>query len=155
MLLLSDALAHGKDVLTTGLVLQELLQGFSGPQARQSIVDRFRHLPMLVPTREDHVQAAELGNQCRRKGVQVGTIAALIAQLCVHHELTLLTARGASTGGSSAISPACRERLLLGPARGILDQGDSTNEALLGPARGAMISPGGPSVGWVHRRRRR
>ena len=92
MLLLSDALAHGKDVLTTGLVLQELLQGFSGPQARQSIVDRFRHLPMLVPTREDHVQAAELGNQCRRKGVQVGTIAALIAQLCVHHELTLLTA---------------------------------------------------------------
>jgi predicted nucleic acid-binding protein len=91
VLLLSDALAHGRDVLTTGLVLQELLQGFGGPKARQSIVERFRHLPILVPTREDHVQAAEIRNRCRRKGVQAGTIDALIAQLCVHHELQLLT----------------------------------------------------------------
>ncbi|MBW2525511.1 MAG: PIN domain-containing protein [Deltaproteobacteria bacterium] len=88
---LADALAQGRDVLTTGLVLQELLQGFAGPKARRSILDRFRHLPMLTPTREDHVRAAELRNRCRRKGVQVGTIDALIAQLCVHHELKLLT----------------------------------------------------------------
>jgi len=91
VLLLSDALAQGRDVLTTGLVLQELLQGFRGPKARKAIVDRFRHLPMLVPTRDDHVHAAELRNRCRRKGVQVGTIDALIAQLCVQHELSLLT----------------------------------------------------------------
>ena len=91
VLVLSDALAHGRDVLTTGLVLQELLQGFGGPKSRQAIVERFRNLPMLVPSREDHVGAAELRNKCRRKGVQVGTIDALIAQLCLHHELTLLT----------------------------------------------------------------
>ncbi len=91
VLVLSDALAHGRDVLTTGLVLQELLQGFGGPKSRQAIVERFRHLPMLVPSREDHVGAAELRNKCRRNGVQVGTIDALIAQLCLHHELTLLT----------------------------------------------------------------
>ncbi|RLB64504.1 MAG: VapC toxin family PIN domain ribonuclease [Deltaproteobacteria bacterium] len=91
VLLLSDALAQGRDVLTTGLVVQELLQGFTGPKARKAIIDRFRHLPMLVPTREDHVQAAELRNRCRRKGVQVGTIDALIAQLCLRYELALLT----------------------------------------------------------------
>lgn len=35
--------------------------------------------------------AAELRNKCRRAGVQVGTIDALIAQLCIRHDLVLLT----------------------------------------------------------------
>jgi predicted nucleic acid-binding protein len=46
---------------------------------------------MIIPETEDHIAAAELRNHCRRKGVQVGTIDALIAQLCIRHELELLT----------------------------------------------------------------
>ena len=88
---LSDALTHGKDVLATGLVLQELLQGFRGPKARQAIIERFAALPLLAPSRHDHIEAAELRNRCRRKGVQAGTIDALVAQLCLRHELSLLT----------------------------------------------------------------
>ena len=79
-------------VVTTGLVLQELLQGFSGPRARSDIIDRFAALPFLSPDREDHVEAAEIRNRCRRAGVQVGTIDALLAQLCIRYSLTLLTA---------------------------------------------------------------
>jgi hypothetical protein len=37
------------------------------------------------------VHAAELRNSCRRSGVQIGTIDALLAQLCLTHSLTLLT----------------------------------------------------------------
>jgi predicted nucleic acid-binding protein len=85
------ALSAGEPVITSGLVLQELLQGFMGPKAREQILDRFSALPLLVPDREDHVAAAELRNRCRRSGVQVGTIDALLAQLCVGHSLTLLT----------------------------------------------------------------
>ena len=70
--------------------LQELLQGFHGPSAQDRIVERFSALPLLVPNREDHVHAAELRNSCRRRGVQVGTIDALLAQLCIRHELTML-----------------------------------------------------------------
>ena len=88
---LARALETGERVVTTGLVLQELLQGFSGPKAREQIVDRFAALPLLVPDREDHVAAAALRNLCRRRGVQVGTIDALLAQICVRHELVLLT----------------------------------------------------------------
>lgn len=77
--------------MTTGLVLQELLQGFSGPKSRDSIVERFTALPFLAPDRNDHVDAAELRNTCRRNGLQIGTIDALIAQLCIRHALTLLT----------------------------------------------------------------
>ena len=89
--LLRQALDLGEQVVTTGLVLQELLQGFTGPTARDAIIERFAALPLLVPSREDHVHAAELRNLCRRSGIQVGTIDALFAQLCIRHDLTMLT----------------------------------------------------------------
>ena len=88
---LRQALETGEGVFTTGLVLQELLQGFGGPKARDAIVERFRALPFLVPDRTDHVEAAELRSACRRKGVQVGTIDALLAQLCRRQKLLMLT----------------------------------------------------------------
>jgi len=88
---LARALEGGEPVYTTGLVLQELLQGFRGPRARDRIVERFASLPFLKPERDDHVAAADLRNDCRRRGIQVGTIDALIAQLCIRFELTLLT----------------------------------------------------------------
>ena len=89
--LLEDCLNRGDLVVTTGLVLQELLQGFQGPRARKKIIKEFSLLPMVTPEIEDHVEAAELRNRCRRKGVQIGTIDALIARLCIRHELPLLT----------------------------------------------------------------
>jgi hypothetical protein len=75
----------------TGLVLQELLQGFSKPKANKQIVTYFSALPLLVPDRDDHILAAELRNRCRRKGIQAGTIDVLLAQLCIRYELTMLT----------------------------------------------------------------
>lgn len=91
---LAQALSDGRTVLTTGLVLQELLQGFAGPKARRQILERFGALPLLMPDRNDHVEAAELRNTCRRAGVQVATIDALLAQLCIRHDLTMLTTDG-------------------------------------------------------------
>lgn len=88
---LTQAIDEGRALITTGLVLQELLQGFSGPKARQQILDRFSALPLLVPDRRDHIDAAELRNDCRRRGVQIGTIDALLTQLCIRHDLTMLT----------------------------------------------------------------
>jgi predicted nucleic acid-binding protein len=56
------ALETGERVVTTGLVLQELLQGFSGAKAQDLIVDRFAAFPLLAPDREDHIAAASLRN---------------------------------------------------------------------------------------------
>jgi len=88
---LRAALEGDEIVVTTGLVLQELLQGFAGPSAHKGIIERFAALPLLQPDRQDHVDAAELRNACRRAGVQLGTIDALLAQLCIRHGLMLLT----------------------------------------------------------------
>ncbi len=88
---LRRALEAGDSIYTTGLVLQELLQGFHGPKAHKLIIKRFSSLPLLVPDRQDHIQAADLRNAYRRRGIQVGTIDALFAQLCVRHDLMILT----------------------------------------------------------------
>jgi predicted nucleic acid-binding protein len=88
---LRAALETGQAIVTTGIILQELLQGFAGPRARKDIIGRFAAVPLLVPDRHDHIDAAELRNKCRRAGVRIGTIDALIAQLGIRHELVLLT----------------------------------------------------------------
>ena len=55
---LKDALLVNAVVVTTGLVLQELLQGFSGAKAQAQIVQRFATLPLIQPDREVHIGAA-------------------------------------------------------------------------------------------------
>src|SRR5437762_12327855 len=76
---LRQALQGEEIVVTTGLVLQELLQGFTGPRARRDIIECFATLPLVHPDRQDHIDAADLRNRCRRAGVQVRTIDAVPA----------------------------------------------------------------------------
>ena len=89
--LLVKALDSGDEIYSTGIILQELLQGFAGPTAHKALIERFASIPMLVPETSDYIDAAELRNKCRRKGVQAGTIDALIAQLSLRYKLSLLT----------------------------------------------------------------
>jgi len=109
--LLVSYLKQGDLVVTTGIVLQELLQGFQGPKAKRSIIKDFSLLPMITPDIEDHIEAAELRNRCRRKGVQIGTIDALIARLCIRHELPLLS----TDQDFKAVSRHCPLSLVKGP----------------------------------------
>ena len=88
---LAQALREGEQVFTTGLVLQELLQGFPDDEARDLILERFSVLPHVVPDGRDYVDAAELRRRLASEGLRVGTIDALLAQLCLRHDLTLLT----------------------------------------------------------------
>lgn len=68
-----------------------LLQGFAKPKAHREIIQRFGALPFLVPDRQDYIGAANLRNRCRRQGIHAATIDALLAQLCIRHDLTMLT----------------------------------------------------------------
>ena len=88
---LQFAILEGDPLVTTGLVVQELLQGIGTPKSRALVLARLSSLPCLQAEREDHVDAASLRNECRRHGVQLGTVDALLAQLCVRHRLTMLT----------------------------------------------------------------
>jgi predicted nucleic acid-binding protein len=88
---LRQALEGGEAIFSTGLILQELLQGFGGARARQKIIQTFATLPFIIPQTRDHIDAAELRTRLRQKGVQAGTIDVLLAQLCLRHGLAMLT----------------------------------------------------------------
>jgi len=78
-------------VVTTGLIVQELLQGFLPDRSQSEIRRRLGALAYVQPSRDDHIAAADLRNRCRRAGVQLGTVDALIAQLCISRNLELLS----------------------------------------------------------------
>jgi predicted nucleic acid-binding protein len=46
-------------VLITGLGLQEVLQGFSGPKNQDQLVERLSVLAFLQPNKQDHITAAD------------------------------------------------------------------------------------------------
>jgi len=90
--LLLGLLESDGDVYTSGLVVQELLQGVSGPRHRDEIIRRFRYLPALTPDLDDHIRAAEIQAACRRGGIQIKTVDALLASLCIRWKLPMVTA---------------------------------------------------------------
>ena len=47
---------------------------------------------MITPARDDSIEAAALRNKCRRHGIQIGTIDALLAQVCIRYKLVMLAA---------------------------------------------------------------
>ena len=56
----------GDSIFNTGIILQELLQGFSRPKARKDLLEKFAALPMLMPDRTEHVDAAEIDRFSRQ-----------------------------------------------------------------------------------------
>ncbi|MDQ2873741.1 MAG: PIN domain-containing protein [Actinomycetota bacterium] len=101
---LRDALAGSEIVATTGVILQELLQGVVPERTRAQIIENFAVLEYLTPSREDHVAAADVRSALRSAGVQVGTIDALIARLAIGGGHTLLTTDNDFRAASSHIS---------------------------------------------------
>jgi len=89
---LREALAGSDSVVTTGVIVLELLRGFPPAEVRQRLRERLERIPWLEPSRADYVAAAGLSNTCRPAGVQLGTVDAVIAQLAIAHHATLLTA---------------------------------------------------------------
>jgi predicted nucleic acid-binding protein len=88
---LRHALAGGDRVVTTGVILLELLRGFVPDNAQETIRESLGGLDIVEPRWSDYEAAAGLGNTCRRAGVQLSSIDALIAQLAISHDLALLT----------------------------------------------------------------
>lgn len=88
---LRRALAGSDLVVTTGIIVQELLQGLVSEGSRSQIRDRMSRMGHVTAGIDDHADAADAFIECRRHGVQLGTVDALLATLCIRRGLTLLT----------------------------------------------------------------
>ncbi|MFN2344754.1 MAG: hypothetical protein ABR616_03450, partial [Dermatophilaceae bacterium] len=59
--------------------------------AQETIRAAFESLIYLEPTRADYIEAASVANTCRQAGVHLGSVDALLAQLAIGGDHTLLT----------------------------------------------------------------
>lgn len=92
--LLEAWLRDGVPVATTGIVLQEVLQGARTDREVNLLRDRLGRLPFLRADKEIHVEAARLYRKARARGWVVPGADALIAATAVVHGVALLTADG-------------------------------------------------------------
>lgn len=80
------------DACLTGVILQEVLQGFPRADRARRLVEYLAPFPLLALHRGDYVYAAEIRNQCRGRGLAVTTVDAQIAAAAINHRCSLLTA---------------------------------------------------------------
>jgi len=89
--LLRRMIKDDQPLAVPGIVFQELLTGVRDPtqvKKLQSILDGF---PLLLATREHHIEAAKISTACRKGGVAAATVDCLIAAHCVFSNSPLLT----------------------------------------------------------------
>lgn len=78
-------------VVVPGVVLQELLSGVKDPAQGERIKELMEGYPLILATKEQHVEAANISNGCRKGGVSAATVDCLIAAQCILLNGVLLT----------------------------------------------------------------
>lgn len=88
---LKEKIAEGAPLCITGIIFQEILQGIRSETHYQKIIGYLLNFEFLETTRAIHKKAADLYRRCRKKGLSIGTIDALLAACSLHHQTPLLT----------------------------------------------------------------
>lgn len=88
---LESLLSQEKDVFITGIIVQEILTGIKDKKDRIRVRKELDHFIPINPTFETHIQAAEIFDACKKKGITIrSVIDCLIAALAIEYDLTLL-----------------------------------------------------------------
>lgn len=88
---LSQAMESEVPIFYTGIILQEVLQGFLKQKQQALIRSEFQKLLQVTPSLEDHIFGAEIYTKCRSQGFTVRkSIDCLIAALALEYQLSLL-----------------------------------------------------------------
>lgn len=89
---LSDALDAGRPLWTTGVVLQEVLQGARSPAQAADLRTMLAGCPAVEPSFPDtYEHAASLYERCQRAGRSIrGTVDCLVAAVALEHGLAVL-----------------------------------------------------------------
>jgi predicted nucleic acid-binding protein len=90
--ILAARLDDGLPVATTGIVIQELLQGLKTEREANLLRARLSRLRYLPAAKATHVVAARMYRKVRALGITLPAVDALIAAVAVEHGVPLLTA---------------------------------------------------------------
>lgn len=89
--LLYDLIESDQPIYLMGVIVQELLQHIRENAQFNKIKLFFKPFPLLEPSYETYIAAAQIASSCRRHGIQASTIDALIAATAVEYDCQLLT----------------------------------------------------------------
>ena len=79
------------DVVLTGLILQEVLQGFRSDAVFRRVGRHLEPFALLQLDRADYVAAADLRRSCATTGIVVSTADCQIAAAAIRHRCALFT----------------------------------------------------------------
>jgi predicted nucleic acid-binding protein len=88
---LRDLIEKDAPIAIPGIVLQELLSGVRAETEFHRLQTLTEGFPLILATREHHVNAAKIANQCRSSGVSVSTVDCLIAAMAIKTNSQLLS----------------------------------------------------------------
>ena len=92
VLRLTELISDGQPIFLTGIILVEILQGIKEQPQSLRMRQYLEVFPLIELDRAGYINAARLSSRCRSKGIQSGTVDALIAQTAIEHGCYLLTA---------------------------------------------------------------
>lgn len=79
------------EIFTTGLIVQEVLQGIREKGKRAMIRKDLEEFICIQPSLQTHIDSAELFSTCRKKGITVRkSIDCVIAMLAIEYDLEVL-----------------------------------------------------------------
>lgn len=87
---LEQILLEGR-VLTTGIVLTELLQGAKVDHEFEAIKETLSALPFLEPSLTTWIEAGRISFSLRRKGITLPTTDLIIGSLALEHHCAVFT----------------------------------------------------------------
>ena len=88
---MDELLKPNNRIVITGIVFQEILQGIRDPHFFELVRKRLSQLPMILPTPEIHLHAAEIFRKLVSKGKTPSTIDVYLAALALKHCVLLFT----------------------------------------------------------------
>ena len=88
---LERLLTQGEDVCTSGIILQETLQGIRKESAYEKTQHYMDALLYLASSKQTYISAANMYRALRRKGITIRKpVDCLIAALAISHDVSLL-----------------------------------------------------------------
>lgn len=89
--LLRRMIKDDQPLAVPGIVFQELLTGVTDVTQTKKLQRLLDGFPLLLATKDHHVEAAKISTACRKGGVAAATVDCLIAAQCISSHSPLLT----------------------------------------------------------------
>jgi predicted nucleic acid-binding protein len=80
-----------QEVVVPGIVFQELLSGVKDEAQGERIKELMDGYPIVLAAKEQHIEASNISNVCRKVGVSAAAVDCLIAAQCIMLNGVLLT----------------------------------------------------------------